>query len=113
MKYKDDFPELLQCPPNSYAPYIDEKVWNNFVQKILSLEWAALRKTQQERRARNTKLHKLFQMGYAGLVEKMEHTMGCELQDVDRPHLWTFSRVDEHRDYMNEDVTSTTTKIVS
>ena len=52
-------------------------------------------------------------MGYAGLVEKMEHTISRELTDVDRPQLWTYARVDEHRDYMNEDVSSTTTKIVS
>ena len=113
MKYKDDFLELLQRPPNSYALYIEENVWDNFVKKRLSPEWAALRKTQQERRAKNTNLHKLSRMGYAGLVEKMEHTMGRELTDVDRPQLWTYALVDEHEDYMNEEVASTATKIVS
>ena len=52
-------------------------------------------------------------MGYAGLVEKMEHTMGRELTNVDKPQLWTYARVDQQRDYMNEDVSSMATKIVS
>ena len=52
-------------------------------------------------------------MGYAGLVEKMEHTMGHELTDVDRPELWTYARVNEHGNFMSENVASTATKIVS
>ena len=82
MKYKDDFPELLQRLPNNYAPYIEEKAWDNFVKKRLSIEWEALRKVQQERRAKNINLHKLSRVDYTGLVEKMEHTMGQELIDV-------------------------------
>ena len=113
MKYKDDFPELLQRPPNNYALYIEEKMWDNFVKKNLSPEWAASRKVQQERRAKNTKLHKLSRMGYAGLVEKVEKMMGQEITDVDRPELWTYARVSEHKNYMNEDVSSKATKIVT
>ena len=52
-------------------------------------------------------------MGYAGLVEKIEKTMGRELTDVDRPQLWTYACVDEHENYINEDVLSKATKIVS
>ena len=28
MKYKDDFPELLQHPPLTYKEYIEKKVWD-------------------------------------------------------------------------------------
>ena len=55
MKYKDDFPDLLKHPPLTYAEYIDQKVWDEFVLKRLTLEWEALRKVQQERRAKKYK----------------------------------------------------------
>ena len=39
--------------------------------------------------------------------------MGQELTDVNRPELWTMACVDEHRNFMNEDIESTTDKIIS
>ena len=113
MKYKDDFSELLQHSPLSYAEYIDWELWDNFEKKRLNPEWEALRKVQRERRAKNTNLHKLSQMGYVGLVEKMEKMIGREITDVDRPNLWTMARVDKHKNYMNEEDKGISDKIVS
>ena len=67
MKYEDTFPDLLKHPPFSYTNYIEQLVLEEFVAKRLTLEWEALRKLQQERRAKNTKLHKLLRMGSVGL----------------------------------------------
>ena len=53
MKYKDNFPNLLIHPPLTYAEYIDQKVWDEFVAKRLIPEWKALRKVQQERSTKN------------------------------------------------------------
>ena len=113
MKNKDDFPELLQHPALNYHEYIEQKVWDDFVAKRLTPEWEALRKAQQERRAKNTNLHKLSRIGYAGLVEKMEKEMGEEITKIDRPKLWTKARVDELGQPMNEEVEGISQKIVS
>ena len=67
MKYIDIFPELLKHPPLSYAEYIEQTMWDEFLAKRLTLEWEALRKLQQERRAKNIDMHKLSIMGYIGL----------------------------------------------
>ena len=72
MKYKDDFPKFLEHSPLTYKEYMKKKVRDDFLVKRLTSEWEALRKAQQERRAKNTNLHKLSRMGYAGLVEKMK-----------------------------------------
>ena len=101
MKYKDDFPKLLQRPPMSYVESIDREMWDAFINKRLNPKWEALWKVQQERGAKNTNLHKLSQMGYVGLVEKMEKEIGWEITDIDRPDLWTMARVDEHGNYMS------------
>ena len=53
IKYKDDFPDLLKRSPLTYAEYIDQKVWDEFVAKRLIPEWKALRKVQQERSTKN------------------------------------------------------------
>ena len=73
----------------------------------------SITKVQQERQAKNTNLHKLSRMGYAGLVEKMEKTIGRELTNIDRPDLWIMAHVNEHGNYMNGDIKATTDKIVS
>ena len=83
MKCKDDFPNLLKHPPQSYVEYIDQTVWDKFVVKRLTLEWEALRKFQQERRAKNTNLHKFSRMGYVDLVEKLEKELGRKLTDLE------------------------------
>ena len=59
MKYKDDFSDLLQHPPLTYREYIEQKVWDDFVVKRLTLEWEAIRKFQHKRRAKKINLHKL------------------------------------------------------
>ena len=38
MKYKDDFPKLLQHPLLTYSEYIEKKAWDNFVWKRLTPE---------------------------------------------------------------------------
>ena len=81
--------------------------------KRLTPEWEALWKAQQEKRAKNTNLHKLFRMGYADLVEKMEKGMGQEITKIDIHELWTRARVDELGQYMNEEVQGISEKIVS
>ena len=52
-------------------------------------------------------------MGYTGLVEKIKNEMGHEMTDVDRPNLWTTTRIDEHENCMNEEVEGISQKIVS
>ena len=94
MKYKDDFPNLLKHPPLSYAEYIDQIEWDEFVAKRLTPEWETLRKVQQEKRAKNINLHKLSRIGYAGLVQKLEKELGHKLIDLERGYLWTRVRVD-------------------
>ena len=112
MKYQDTFPDLLKHPL-SYAEYMDQTVWDEFVAKRLTPEWEALRKVQQERRAKNTNLHKLSKMGYVVLVQKMEKELGRELTEIKRGDLWTRSRLDVEGEYMNEEVKEIVEKIVS
>ena len=110
MKYKDTFPELLKHLPLSYAEYIEQIVWDEFVAKWLTLEWEALRKLQQERRAKNTNLHKLSRMGYVGLQQKMEKELSHELIEFDRGDLWTIAWLKEN---MNKEVKEIIDKIAS
>ena len=55
MKYKDDFPDLLKHPPLTYAKYIAQKVWDEFVAKRLTPKWKAIQKVQQGSRANKYK----------------------------------------------------------
>ena len=78
----------------NFSEYIDRKVWNEFVAKRLISEWEALRKVQQERRAKNTNLHKLSWMGYIGLIEKMEKELEQEITDIERAKYWIRAQLD-------------------
>ena len=113
MKYNDIFPKLLKHPPLSYAEYIEQIVQDEFVAKRLTPEWEALRKLQQERRVKNTNLHKLSIMCYVGLQQMMEKELGHELTEFDRGDLWTRARLNEEGEYMNEKVKEIADKIVS
>ena len=59
-------------------------MWDEFLAKIFTLEWEALRKVQQERRWKNTNLHKLSKIGYVGLVQKLEKELSHELTELER-----------------------------
>ena len=52
-------------------------------------------------------------MGYASLVENMERETGPEINEIDRPDLWTIARGDELGQPMNEEVKGISQKIVS
>ena len=79
-------------------------MWDEFVAKRLTPEWEALRKVQQETRAKNKNLHKLSIMGYVGLVQKLEKELGRELTELEKGDLWTRARLDKEVEYMNEKV---------
>ena len=110
---KETFSELLKHPLFSYAEYIKHSMWEEFVAKRLTLEWEALRKLQQEKRAKNTNLHKFLRMVYIGLVQKMEKELGNEFIEFDRSDLWTRARLNKKQEYMNNKVSEIADKIVS
>ncbi|PON50763.1 hypothetical protein PanWU01x14_221350 [Parasponia andersonii] len=45
-EYRHTCPELLEHPPASYAPWIEPKVWDMFVNKRVSAEWEEAKKVQ-------------------------------------------------------------------
>ena len=95
---------LARLARHTTAKYIDQKVRDRFVAKRLTPKWEVLQKFQQERRVKNTNLHKLLRMGYVGLVQKLEKELGRELTDLERSDLWTRARLDEEGQYMYDEV---------
>ncbi|PON75943.1 hypothetical protein PanWU01x14_038940 [Parasponia andersonii] len=71
-EYKHTCPEILEHPPTSYAPWIEPKVWDEFVKKRLSAEWEEARKVQQGRATQNKYPYCMSRLGYAGLEDKIE-----------------------------------------
>ena len=90
---------------------IDQTVWDEFVVKRLTPEQEALRKVQQQRRAKNTNLYKLGIIGYVGLVQKLEKELGHELTELKRGDLWKRAQLDEEREYINVEVKEIAKKI--
>ena len=90
-EYRHTCPELLEHPPASYAPWIEPKVWDEFVKKRLSAEWEEARKVQQKRATQNKYPHRMSRLGYAGLESKIEKEEGrC---GIDRSELWSRGRI--------------------
>ncbi|PON71432.1 hypothetical protein PanWU01x14_072290, partial [Parasponia andersonii] len=92
--------ELLEHPPASYAPWIEPKVWDEFVKKIVSAEWEKVRKVQQGKATQNKYPHRISRLGYAGLEAKIEKDKGrC---GIDRSELRSRGRVPKKGDHTEE-----------
>ncbi|PON65861.1 hypothetical protein PanWU01x14_113500 [Parasponia andersonii] len=63
-------------PPASYAPWIESKVWDEFVKKRLSAEWEEARKVQQRRAMQNKYPQRMSRLGYAELEAKIKKDEG-------------------------------------
>ncbi|PON66519.1 hypothetical protein PanWU01x14_109410, partial [Parasponia andersonii] len=86
-EYRHTCPKLLEHPPVSYAPWIEPKVWDEFVKKIVCVKWEEARKVQQGRAMQNKYPHRMSRLGYARLEAKIEKDEGR--YGINRSELWS------------------------